>query len=207
MRGGHGVHVGDNDRVDNLELEVLSDHWYVLRKATFDYRHRDGRVTREVREAYDRGNGVTILLFDPDAGTVIVTRQFRLPIYLNGHPNGMLIETAAGLLDRRGEDPEDAIRREAEEEAGVSVGEVHRLFELFMSPGSVTERVTFFVATYSHEQRVSQGGGKADEGEDIEVLELTLDEALAMVDAGSIDDGKTVVLLQWAALQRTTTAH
>ena len=207
MRGGHGVHVGDNDRVDNLELEVLSDHWYVLRKATFDYRHRDGRVTREVREAYDRGNGVTILLFDPDAGTVIVTRQFRLPIYLNGHPNGMLIETAAGLLDRRGEDPEDAIRREAEEEAGVSVGEVHRLFELFMSPGSVTERVTFFVATYSHEQRVSQGGGKADEGEDIEVLELTLDEALAMVDAGTIDDGKTVILLQWAALQRTTTAH
>ena len=207
MRGGHGVHVGDNDRVDNLKLEVLSDHWYVLRKATFDYRHRDGRVTREVREAYDRGNGVTILLFDRDAGTVILTRQFRLPIYLNDHPNGMLIETAAGLLDRRGEDPEDAIRREAEEEAGVSVGEVHRLFELFMSPGSVTERVTFFVATYSHEQRVSQGGGKADEGEDIEVLELTLDEALAMVDAGSIDDGKTVILLQWAALQRTTTAH
>ena len=207
MRGGHGVHVGDNNRVDNLELEVLSDHWYVLRKATFDYRHRDGRVTREVREAYDRGNGVTILLFDPAAGTVIVTRQFRLPIYLNGHPNGMLIETAAGLLDRRGEDPEDAIRREAEEEAGVSVGEVHRLFELFMSPGSVTERVTFFVATYSHEQRVSQGGGKADEGEDIEVLELTLDEALAMVDAGTIDDGKTVILLQWAALQHTATAH
>ena len=207
MRGGHGVNVGNNDRVDNLELEVLSDHWYVLRKATFDYRHRDGRVTREVREAYDRGNGVTILLFDPAAGTVIVTRQFRLPIYLNGHPNGMLIETAAGLLDRRGEDPEDAIRREAEEEAGVSVGEVHRLFDLFMSPGSVTERVTFFVATYSHEQRVSQGGGKADEGEDIEVLELTLDEALAMVDAGTIDDGKTVILLQWAALQRTTTAH
>ena len=150
---------------------------------------------------------MTILLFDPDAGTVIVTRQFRLPIYLNGHPNGMLIETAAGLLDRRGEDPEDAIRREAEEEAGVSVGEVYRLFELFMSPGSVTERVTFFVATYSHEQRVSQGGGKADEGEDIEVLELTLDEALAMVDAGTIDDGKTVILLQWAALQRTATAH
>ena len=207
MRGGHGVHLGDNDRVSNLEIEVLSDHWYVLRKATFDYRHRDGRVTREVREAYDRGNGVTILLHDPGAGTVILTRQFRLPIYLNGHPDGMLLETAAGLLDRRGEDPEDAIRREAEEESGVRVGEVRRLFELFMSPGSVTERVTFFAATYSHEQRVSSGGGKADEGEDIEVVELTLDDALAMVGRGEIDDGKTVILLQWAAMQREGSAR
>jgi nudix-type nucleoside diphosphatase (YffH/AdpP family) len=202
MRGGHGVNLGDNERVDNLQLEVLSDHWYVLRRATFDYRHRDGRVTREVREAYDRGNGATILLHDPAAGTVILTRQFRLPIYLNGHPDGMLIETAAGLLDRPDEDPESAIRREAEEESGVRVSEVRRLFELFMSPGSVTERVTFFVATYSHAQRVSAGGGVSAEGEDIEVIELTLDEALAMIDAGTIDDGKTVILLQWAAMQR-----
>jgi nudix-type nucleoside diphosphatase (YffH/AdpP family) len=202
MRGGHGVHLGHNDRVSNLELEVLSDHWYVLRKATFDFRHRDGRVTREVREAYDRGNGVTILLHDPVAGMVLLTRQFRLPIFLNGHPDGMLLETAAGLLDQRGEDPEDAIRREAEEELGVRVDEVRRLFELFMSPGSVTERVTFFAATYSHEQRVSAGGGNADEGEDIEVVELTLDDALAMVERGEIDDGKAVILLQWAAMQR-----
>jgi len=206
MRGGHGVRLGHNDRVQNLELEVLSDHWYVLRKATFDYRNRDGRVTREVREAYDRGNGVTILVHDPAAGTVLLTRQFRLPIFLNGHPDGMLIETAAGLLDRRGEEPEEAMRREAEEESGVRVGEVRRLFELFMSPGSVTERVTFFAATYSHEQRVSAGGGLSDEGEDIEVIELTLDDALAMVERGEIDDGKTVVLLQWAALQRTGSA-
>jgi nudix-type nucleoside diphosphatase (YffH/AdpP family) len=202
MRGGHGVHLGHNDRVSNLELEVLSDHWYVLRRASYDYRHRDGTVTHEVREAYDRGNGVTILLHDPVAGTVLLTRQFRLPIFLNGHPDGMLVETAAGLLDRPGEDPEAAIRREAEEEAGVRVGEVRRLFELFMSPGSVTERVTFFAATYSHEQRVSAGGGRADEGEDIEVLELDLDDALAMVGRGEITDGKTVVLLQWAAMQR-----
>jgi len=203
MRGGHGVHLGNNDRVTNLELEVLSDHWFVLRKATFDFRHRDGRVTREVREAYDRGNGVTILLHDPQAGTVILTRQFRLPIYLNGHPDGMLIEAAAGLLDAPGEQPEEAIRREAEEESGVRVTEVRRLFELFMSPGSVTERVTFFAATYSHEQRVSAGGGKADEGEDIEVVELDLSDALAMVERGVIDDGKTVILLQWAAMQRS----
>jgi nudix-type nucleoside diphosphatase (YffH/AdpP family) len=206
MRGGHGVHIGQNDRVDNLDLEVLSAHWYVLRKATFDYRHRDGRITREVREAYDRGNGVTILLYDPEAATVILTRQFRLPIYLNGHPDGMLIETAAGLLDERGEDPTDAIRREAQEETGVSVGHARQLFELFMSPGSVTERVTFFVATYSHQQRLSRGGGNADEGEDIEVLEFTLDEALAMIDAGTINDAKTIILLQWAALNRAAPA-
>ena len=131
----------------NLDIEVLSDHWYVLRKATFDYLHRDGTWTREVREAYDRGNGVVILLHDPAADTVLLTRQFRLPIFLNGHPDGMLIEAAAGLLD--GDDAETAIRREAEEESGVRVGEIERLFELFMSPGSVTERVTFFAATYS----------------------------------------------------------
>jgi nudix-type nucleoside diphosphatase (YffH/AdpP family) len=201
MRGGHGVHLGHNDRVSNLELEVLSDHWFVLRKATFDFRHRDGRITREVREAYDRGNGVTILLHDPDARTVLLTRQFRLPIFLNGHADGMLLETAAGLLDERSEDPEDAIRREAEEESGVRVTEVRRLFELFMSPGSVTERVTFFAATYHHQQRVSAGGGNADEGEDIEVVELSLDDAMAMIERGEIDDGKTVILLQWAALQ------
>jgi nudix-type nucleoside diphosphatase (YffH/AdpP family) len=203
MRGGHGVNLGDNDRVTNLDIEVLSDHWYVLRKATFDYRHRDGRVTREVREAYDRGNGVTILLHDPTSGTVILTRQFRLPIFLNGHPDGMLIESAAGLLDKVDEDPEEAIRREAEEESGVRVAAVQRLFELFMSPGSVTERVTFFAATYSHEQRVSAGGGLTAEGEDIEVIELALDDALGMVERGEIDDAKTVILLQWAAMQRT----
>jgi nudix-type nucleoside diphosphatase (YffH/AdpP family) len=202
MRGGHGVHLGHNERVSNLELEVLSDHWYVLRKASFDYRHRDGTVTHEVREAYDRGNGVTILLHDPGAGTVLLTRQFRLPIFLNSHPDGMLIEAAAGVLDRPGEDPLEAIRREAEEEAGVRVTDVERLFELFMSPGSVTERVTFYAATYSHDRRVSDGGGRADEGEDIETVELTLDEALAMVERGEIADGKTVILLQWAALQR-----
>jgi nudix-type nucleoside diphosphatase (YffH/AdpP family) len=202
MRGGHGVNLGHNERVTNLQLDVLSDHWYVLRRAAFDYRHRDGTVTREVREAYDRGNGVVILLHDPQAGTVLLTRQFRLPIYLNGHPDGMLVEAAAGLLDEPGEDPETAIRREAEEESGVRVGDVRRLFRLYMSPGSVTEHVTFFAATYSHEQRVSGGGGLRSEGEDIEALELTLDDALAMVDGGEIDDAKTVLLLQWAALQR-----
>ena len=202
MRGGHGVVVGVNERVQNLDVEVLSDHWYVLRKATFDYLHRDGTRTREVREAYDRGNGVVILLHDPAAGTILLTRQFRLPAFLNGHPDGMLIEAAAGLVDGDDDDAETAIRREAEEESGVRVGAIERLFELFMSPGSVTERVTFFAATYSHDQRVSSGGGLAHEGEDIEVLELSLADALEMVERGEIVDGKTVLLLQWAALQR-----
>jgi nudix-type nucleoside diphosphatase (YffH/AdpP family) len=196
---GHGVILGRNERVANLDIEVLSDHWYVLRKATFDFRHRDGRWTREIREAYDRGNGVVVLLHDPAAGTVILTRQFRLPAFVNGHHDGMLIEAPAGLVD--GDHPDVAIRREAEEESGVRIGEMRRLFELFMSPGSVTERVTFFAATYSHEQRISAGGGVRDEGEDIEVLELPLADALAMVDGGEIVDGKTVLLLQWAQLQ------
>jgi nudix-type nucleoside diphosphatase (YffH/AdpP family) len=191
VRGGHGIVVGVNARVRNLDIEVLSDHWYVLRKATFDYLHRDGTWTREVREAYDRGNGVVILLHDPTADTVLLTRQFRLPIFLNGHPDGMLIEAAAGLLD--GDDAETAI--------GVRVGEIERLFELFMSPGSVTERVTFFAGTYSVGQRVSLGGGLTHEGEDIEVIEIPLADALTMVERGEIVDGKTVLLLQWAALR------
>jgi nudix-type nucleoside diphosphatase (YffH/AdpP family) len=202
MRGGHGVVLGANERVHNLDLEVLSDHWYVLRKATFDYLHRDGTSTREFREAYDRGNGVVVLLHDPRAGTVLLTRQFRLPAFINGHPDGMLIEAAAGLLD--GDDAETAIRREAEEESGVRVAEIERLFELFMSPGAVTERVTYFAAEYSHSQRVSAGGGLTHEGEDIEVLEVTLDEALVMIERGEIVDAKTALLLYWAALRRAT---
>lgn len=196
------MNLGSNERVTNLDIEVLSDNWYVLRKATFDFLHRDGRSTREVREAYDRGNGCVVLLHDPVADTVVLTRQFRLPAYVNGHLDGMLIEAPAGLND--GDSPEVAIRREAEEETGVRIGEIRRLFELFMSPGSVTERVTFFAASYSNADRVSDGGGVEHEGEDIEVIELPLAEALAMVERGEIADGKTVLLLQWAHMQQLT---
>jgi nudix-type nucleoside diphosphatase (YffH/AdpP family) len=199
---GHGVILGSNERVANLDITVLSDHWYVLRKATFDFLHRDGRWTREVREAYDRGNGVVVLLHDPSAGTVLLTRQFRLPAFVNGHADGMLIEAPAGLDD--GDDPERAIRREAEEETGIRITEARRLFDLFMSPGSVTERVAFFVAAYTQADRVSAGGGLRHEGEDIEVIEVPLVEALAMVDSGQIADAKTVLLLQWARLQQLT---
>ena len=185
-----------NARVRPVAVEVLSDDWYVLRKATFDFQRSDGGWTRLSREAYDRGNGATILLYDPHAGTVLLTRQFRWPAYVNGHPDGMLIETPAGLLDQ--DDPEAAIRREAEEETGVRVGSVERLFDVFMSPGSVTERLYFFAAPYERDRRHVAAGGLAEEGEDIEVLEVSMPEALAMVRDGRIADAKTIMLLQWA---------
>ncbi|WP_445148522.1 NUDIX domain-containing protein [Baekduia sp. Peel2402] len=189
--------MGTNPRVRPVGVRVLSDDWYVLRKATFDFRGRDGQWTRQEREAYDRGNGAVILLGDAQAGTILLTRQFRWPAYENGHPDGMLIEAPAGLLD--GDDPAAAIRREAEEETGVRVGAVEALFEVYMSPGSVTERLHFFAAPYSSSQRdTSAGGGRADEGEEIEVLELALTDALAMVARGEIADAKTIMLLQWA---------
>ena len=188
-----------NPRVRITSVEVLSDNWYTLRKATFDFQHADGRWTTEHREAYDRGNGATVLLVDPERRTVILTRQFRMPVYLNGHPDGYLIETPGGLLDADdGQDALNAVRRELEEETGYVVEDLVQLYDVYMSPGSVTERVVFFTGRYSPTHRTSAGGGQADEGEDIEVLELDLDEATAMVDDGRIRDGKTIMLLQWA---------
>lgn len=189
-----------NSRVRINHLEVLSESWYTLRRVDFDYRTSTGAWIHQEREAYDRGNGATVLLIDWERNTVLLTRQFRIPAYLNGHHDGMLIETPAGLLDN--DDAETAIRREAEEETGYRIGEVSRLFELFMSPGSVTERVAFFVAEYEPADRVSNGGGLAEEGEDIEVLEIELADAIEQIGTGEINDGKTVLLLQWALLQQ-----
>jgi nudix-type nucleoside diphosphatase (YffH/AdpP family) len=202
-RGRTGLHsvgreLSGNPAVTITKVEVTSDGWHVLRRTTFGYRRRDGRVETQQRETYDRGNGATVLPFDPRRGTVLLTRQFRFPAYVNQHPNGMLIETAAGLLDD--DAPEVAIRREAGEELGVRIGELRHVFDLYMSPGSVTERVHFYVAEYAPADRVDAGGGVAAEGEDIEVLELPAAEAIAMVADGRIVDGKTVILLQWAAL-------
>lgn len=188
-----------NQDVELKHVELLSSDWGVLRKNTYTLRHRDGRVTTETRETYDRGNGATILLYDATRRTVLLTRQFRLPAYVNGHPDGMLLETAAGLLD--GDDPETAIRREAEEETGHTVGAVEHVFDAFMSPGSVTERLSFYAAPYSAESRTSAGGGLKGEGEDIEVVEMTIDRALAAIDTGAIEDAKTIMLLQWAVLR------
>jgi GDP-mannose pyrophosphatase NudK len=181
-----------------VEEKLLSDNWYVLKKYTFDLLRRNGTWQRQSREAYDRGNGATILLYNTEAKTVLLTRQFRLPTFVNGNPDGMLIETCAGLLDT--DDPATCIRRETEEETGYRINHVRKVFEAYMSPGSVTERIYFFVGEFHAKDRVSDGGGEAHEGEDIETLEISLDEALAWVDAGRICDGKTIMLLQYAKL-------
>jgi nudix-type nucleoside diphosphatase (YffH/AdpP family) len=182
-----------------LDVKLLSDDWYVLKKTTFEHRRRDGRWQRMSRETYDRGNGATLLLFNAERGTVLLTRQFRFPAYVNGCADGMLIEACAGLLD--GDDPETTIRREAEEETGFRVRAPRKLFEAYMSPGSVTEKLHFYAAEVEAADRVSEGGGDAGEGEDIDVVELPLHEALTMIDKGMIQDGKTIMLLQHAALR------
>lgn len=187
-----------NERVRIVEQRVLADDWFVLKKNIFDYRHSSGRWQRLQRETYDRGDGAALLLFNRARGTVVLIRQFRFPAYANGLADGMLVEACAGLLDN--EAPEVAIRREVQEETGFAVRMPRKVFEAFMSPGSVTERLHFFVAEYEPGDRVSQGGGDASEGEDIEVLELPLDQALAMIGTGEIQDGKTIMLLQHAAL-------
>jgi ADP-ribose pyrophosphatase len=178
--------------------EVLSDHWYLLKKVSFEQRRRDGSWQAQTREVYDRGNGATILLYNRARRSVVLTRQFRLPAFVNGH-SGFLIESAAGLLDNAS--PEQRIRAEAEEETGYRVGAVEKVWEAFMSPGSVTERVHFFVAEYEPGDRIGAGGGIAAEGEDIEVLELGYDQAIAMVASGEIADGKTIMLLQHLQLR------
>ncbi|MFJ1699765.1 NUDIX domain-containing protein [Streptomyces sp. NPDC088252] len=200
----HGRDLAGNPRVRIRDVEVLSCDWYVLRRTTFDYQHSDGHWSTEQRETYDRGDGATILLYHPDRRAVLLTRQFRLPAYVNGHQDGMLIETAAGLLD--GDSPEEAIRREAAEETGHVVGAPQRVFDVYMSPGSVTERLHFFAAPYRSTADTADGYGYgygygvAAEGEDIETVELPFDEALSMVRSGAIADAKTIMLLQWAAL-------
>lgn len=181
-------------RVNIKKTEILSNNWYTLKKVTFDYQLKSGKWIEQNREAYDRGNGATILLFNQTTKTVILTRQFRLPSYINGNASGMLIEACAGLLDL--DNPEDCIRRETEEETGFKIKDVKKIYEAYMSPGSVTEILYFFVAEYSKEMKTSSGGG-VDEHEDIEVMELYFSQALGMIVSGEIKDGKTIMLLQY----------
>lgn len=188
-----------SDRVRIERVDVLSDQWYVLRKYTYIYRRRDGREQRQDREAYDRGDGCCILLYDQARGTILLTRQFRLPAFINGHPDGMLLELPAGMLDD--EDPATAIRREAEEETGYRIKDVKEVLSAYMSPGAVTERLHFFTAEYTPADRVGAGGGHAGEGEDIEIVEVTLKDALAMIEKGEIIDAKTIMLVHHAALK------
>ena len=189
----------DHPGVRVTDVRLLSDNWYRLHTTTFDYRGDDGAWSTQSRETYDRGNGATILLYDVARRTVLLTSQFRYPAYVNGHPDGVLVEAAAGLLDD--DDPETAIRREAIEETGHRVGEVTHVFDAFMSPGSVTERLHFYAAPYDAGTREHAGGGLADEGEHITVVELPIESALEMIDDGRIADAKTIMLLQWSVLR------
>lgn len=188
------------DQVKIVKTEVLSDNWYILRKITYEYQKKDGSIQTQTREAYDRGNGATILLYNKVQRTVILTRQFRLPTYVNGNASGMLIEACAGLLDK--DNPEDCIRRETEEETGYKIKDVQKIFEAYMSPGSVTEILYFFVAEYEKSMKVNEGGGVAHEEENIEVLELPLEHAMNMISTGEIKDGKTIMLLQYIKLHQ-----
>jgi nudix-type nucleoside diphosphatase (YffH/AdpP family) len=193
--------VANRVRVKNVRL--LSDNHYTLKTTTFEWRRGDGKWQVQHRETYDRGNAATVLPYNLAQRTVVLVLQFRYPAYVNGYDD-LMIEAAAGLLDDAS--PETRIRAEAEEETGYRLGAIRKIFEVFMSPGSVTEKLHFFVAEYQPDMRVGSGGGLASEGEDIEVLEVKIDDALAMIADGRIVDGKTIILLQYAALNIFTKA-
>jgi nudix-type nucleoside diphosphatase (YffH/AdpP family) len=188
-----------NNRVKNLKKELLSDHWYRLDKVTYDLRLNNGQWQSQRREVYDRGNGATILLYNKKKKSVVLTNQFRLPSFLNGNETGFLIEACAGLLDK--DKPEVCIKKEAEEETGYRVNAVQKVFEAYMSPGSVTEILYFFIAEYSEEMKISAGGGLIHEQENIEVMELPFETAYEMIQNGQIRDGKTIMLLQYLKIQ------
>lgn len=186
-----------SDRIRVKDVRVLSDNYATLRNTTFEWRRADGEWQTQQRETFDRGNAATVLPYNLASRTVLLAKQFRFPAYVNGHDD-LMIEAAAGLLDD--ESPEVRIRLEAEEEIGYRLHDVKKIFEAFMSPGAVTEKLHFFIAEYEPEMKVGNGGGLAHEGEDIEVLELIIDEALAMIADGRICDAKTIMLLQYAAM-------
>ena len=187
-----------NPKIKITQTELLSDNWYILNKVTFDYNKESDDPETQVREVYDRGNGAVILLYNSAKKTVVLTRQFRLPTYLNGNSSGMVIEACAGLLDT--ENPEECIIRETEEETGYRLSSVKKVFQSYMSPGSVTEILYFFIGEYQSEMKVSEGGGLAEEHENIEVLEYPFNEAYQMITSGEIIDAKTIMLLQYAKI-------
>lgn len=188
----------ENPTITIQKTELLSDNWYVLNKVTFDYQKKDTSLITQKREVYDRGNGAAILLYNSTQKTVILTRQFRLPTYLNGNKTGMMIEVCAGLLDQ--DHPEQCIIRETEEETGYRLSSVRKVFESYMSPGAVTEILYFFVGEYNASMKVSEGGGVEHEQENIDVLEYTFEEAYSMIASGQIKDAKTIMLLQYAKI-------
>ncbi|MEM8999200.1 MAG: NUDIX domain-containing protein [Bacteroidota bacterium] len=190
-------------KVKNIKKELLSDNWYSLNRVTFEYQREDGQWETQVREAYDRGNGAVILLYNKRKGTIVLTRQFRMPTYLNGNTDGMMIEACAGILEKG--NAEQTIMMEVEEETGYRITMVQKVFESYMSPGSVTEILYFFIGQYEDDMKVSDGGGAVDETENIEVLEISFVQAIAMMESGDIKDAKTIMLLQYAQLHHIFT--
>lgn len=188
----------EKPKIKIQQTDLLSNNWYLLKKVTYEYQKEDSTTETHIREVYDRGNGAAILLYNSKQKTVILTRQFRLPTYLNGNETGMMIEVCAGLLDK--DHPEQCIIRETEEETGYRLSTVHKVFETYMSPGAVTEILYLFVGEYDATMKVSNGGGIATEQENIEVLEFDFDKALAMIQMGEIKDAKTILLLQYAKI-------
>ncbi|WP_417939224.1 GDP-mannose pyrophosphatase NudK [Flagellimonas sediminis] len=188
-----------NNRIRNMKRELLSDNWYTLEKVSFEFLRDDGVWEKQTREAYDRGNGAAILLYNANKNTVVLTRQFRMPTYLNGNEDGMMVEACAGLLEKG--NAEETIKMEVEEETGYQIDKVEKVFEAYMSPGSVTEILHFFVGQYEESMKISDGGGAEDETENIEVLEIPFPKALDMMKTGEIRDAKTIMLLQYAQIQ------
>jgi nudix-type nucleoside diphosphatase (YffH/AdpP family) len=187
-----------NPKYKIQKIELLSDNWYTLNKVTVDYQKKDDSWDTQEREVYDRGNGAAILMYNKNKGTVVLTRQFRLPTYLNGNKSGLMIEVCAGLLDE--DAPETCIIREAEEETGYRLHSVKKIFEAYMSPGALTEILHYFIAEYDSSMKVSAGGGLEHEHEEIEVIEIPFDQAYVMIEAGEIKDAKTIMLLQYAKI-------
>jgi len=187
-----------NPKIKITANQILSDNWYTLRKVTYEYQKNDSQPEPQMREVYDRGNGAVILLYNKSTQSVILTRQFRMPTFLNGNEDGMMIEACAGLLDT--ENPEECIIRETEEETGYQIKDVRKIFEVYMSPGSVTEIIYFFVGEYTSDMKVNEGGGLDEEQENIEVLEIPFEKALQMIASGEIKDAKTIMLLQYAQI-------
>ncbi len=188
----------NDPKISIKKTELLSDNWYILNNVTFDYQKSDNSIITQKREVYDRGNGAAILLYNKENKTIILTRQFRLPTYLNGNKNGMMIEVCAGLLDQ--DEPEQCIIRETEEETGYRISKVKKIMETYMSPGAITEILYLFIGEYDASMKVSEGGGLEHEQENIEVLEMPFDEAYNMMETGELNDAKTIMLLQYAKI-------
>jgi len=187
-----------SDRLKNIKTELLSNQYYTLNKITFDYKKNDGSWVKQVRECYDRGDGAGILLYNKSKKTVILTRQFRMPTFMNDNKSGLLIEVCAGLLDK--DNPEACIIRETEEEVGYRLKHVKKVYESFSSPGVMTEKMHFFIGEYTDDMKVNDGGGLESEQEDIEVLEILFKDAVTMLNKGEINDTRTIVLLQYAII-------